>query len=117
MRVLIADDEPTYRALLSAMLASSDDFQVVAEAGDGAEAIRLARELKPDLILMDVQMPRMNGVQAAAAIRASAPEIRIILISSHDEAELTRLAAATGTLLFISKSKFSLRRLRAELGL
>ena len=85
--VVLADDEQMVRSGLRLILESEDDIEVVGEAGDGAEALELARRLDPDVVLMDVQMPVMNGIEAVTAIRAQERErgghIPILAMTAH----------------------------------
>lgn len=88
MRVLLADDHALVRAGIASLLRASG-VEVVAEAGDGDEALRYARELRPDLILMDVRMPGRNGLDATRAIKTELPETRVVMLTvSDDEADL-----------------------------
>ena len=102
IRVLIADDHRVVREGLSAILKATEDIEVVGEASDGQEAVDKARELSPDVILMDVSMPRMNGVEATRAIKRESPHIGIVALTMYDEEkyifDLVR-AGATGYLL------------------
>jgi DNA-binding NarL/FixJ family response regulator len=102
IRVLIADDHPLIRSGLRALLAREGEFQVVAEACDGREAIEKATAHKPDVILLDVAMPSINGTDAAKVITEKLPDIRIIMVSMHlDESYVLRAlkAGARGYLL------------------
>src|SRR3989454_10696101 len=81
-RILIADDHSVVRQGLRMFLALDPDLEVVAEATDGAEALRLARELKPDVVLMDLLMPVMDGIAATAAIRRELPETEVLALTS-----------------------------------
>ena len=102
IRVLIADDHRVVREGLSAILKATEDIEVVGEASDGQEAVDKARELSPDVILMDVSMPRINGVEATRAIKRESPHIGIVALTMYDEEkyifDLVR-AGATGYLL------------------
>ena len=83
-RVLVVDDAPSIRALLRSTL-PLHGFEIVAEAGAAAEGIALAREEQPDVIVLDVQMPKVSGVDAIAPLKAEAPNARILMYSSNDE--------------------------------
>ena len=87
IRVLIADDQALFRRGLFVVLGTEDGVEVVAEAENGAEAIEKARELAPDVVLMDVRMPRVNGIEAAAQIRADLPSTKILMLTVSDEEE------------------------------
>ncbi|MFF8786376.1 response regulator [Streptomyces sp. NPDC015125] len=93
--VLIADDDPLVRAGLSVMLGGSPDLRVVAEAGDGAEAVSLARQHRLDVVLMDIRMPVMDGLAATEALRAmsNAPEVLVLTTFDADEYVLRALRA------------------------
>lgn len=81
-RVLVVDDSEDMRFLVRWTLERDDDFRVVAEAADGHEAIDAAREHRPDLVLLDISMPRMSGLQALPVIRAEAPESVVVMLST-----------------------------------
>jgi DNA-binding NarL/FixJ family response regulator len=81
LRVLIADDHPLFRAGLGAMLASAPDTELVGEATTGSEAVSLAAELGPDLVIMDVQMPRTDGIEATRRISRENPETNILVVT------------------------------------
>lgn len=85
IRVLIVDDHVLYRRGLEMVLGLEDDIAVVGEAGDGFEALDLVERTAPDVVVMDVRMPRCNGIDAAAAIRASAPGTRILMLTTSDD--------------------------------
>jgi DNA-binding NarL/FixJ family response regulator len=102
IRLMIADDHPVVRDGLRAMLASQPDFQVAGEAADGAVAVKLAAELAPDVILMDLRMPTLDGVSAIRQIRARQPSVRILVLTTYDtDADILPAieAGATGYLL------------------
>lgn len=84
LRVLTADDHPVVRAGVSALLANEEDFEVVAEARDGAEAVALYEHHKPDVVLMDLRMPGMDGVQAIRTIMREHPEARVLALTSYE---------------------------------
>jgi two-component system NarL family response regulator len=85
IRILIADDHRVVREGLAAILQSRSDMDVVGEAINGFEVIEKAKALKPDVILMDISMPQMNGVEATRAIRKISPEIGIVVLTMHDD--------------------------------
>ncbi|RJK95409.1 DNA-binding response regulator [Vallicoccus soli] len=102
IRVLVVDDHALFRRGLEMVLGQEEDISVVGEAGDGAEALDLARELTPDIVLMDIRMPRRDGIQACTAIKDVVPSAKIIMLTiSDEEADLYEAikAGATGYLL------------------
>lgn len=108
VRVLIVDDQPPFRDAMRMVVDICDGFDCVGEACDGSEAVRLAEALQPDLVLMDVQMPVMNGLDATRAIGDVAHDAHVVLLSTHDSADFEEPAAAAGAASFISKSTFSM---------
>ena len=99
VRVLIADDAAPIRLLLRAVLSGADDFVVVGEAEDGAAAVRMAGELRPDLVLLDLFMPVMDGREALPLIRQASPACRIVLLSGAERAELGEAGSAADGVL------------------
>ena len=102
IRILIADDHPVVRDGLRGMLAGEADLEVVGEAASGVEAVRLTERERPDVVLMDVQMPEMDGATATAEIAARFPETRVLVLTTYDaDADILRAveAGATGYLL------------------
>ena len=88
IRILVADDHEVVRDGLRLVLETEEDFEVVGEAGDGARAVQLAEELHPDVILMDLRMPGMDGLQAIEKIRAGWPEIAVVILTTYNEDDL-----------------------------
>src|SRR2546423_2225131 len=102
-RILIADDGDAVRQVIRAFFEARTDFQVCGEAADGAEVIDKAKQLKPDLILLDLAMPMMNGVEAASVLRGLMPQTPIVLYTMYDDAVGKSLAAAVGVSAVVSK--------------
>src|SRR5437899_7610307 len=116
LRVLIADDHPIFRHGTQALLAATPDLRAVGEARTGDEAIELAASLRPDLILMDVQMPACNGIDATRRILAANPEIRVLMVTMfEDDASIftAMRAGARGYLLKDAEKSDILRAVRA----
>jgi DNA-binding NarL/FixJ family response regulator len=101
--VLIVDDNAGLRALMREIVAAESDFHVVGEAADGAEAMRLAQELRPDIMLLDLVMPRVNGLEVLRWIKAERPEIKVIIVTVHAEDAYRQAAEASGTDAFLLK--------------
>lgn len=103
-RVLIADDHELLRDGLRALMNSTADLEVVGEAANGADAIRLCQELQPDVVLMDLKMPEMDGLTAIQMIHAAQPDIRLIALSGFGEEHLIRAALRNGALSYLLKT-------------
>ena len=102
IRILITDDHPVVRAGLSGMISAESGFEVIGEAGNGKEAIALIAELKPDVVLMDLRMPEMDGVTAIEHIKADYPDVQILVLTTYEsDADILRAieTGATGYLL------------------
>ncbi len=104
IRILLADDHATVRAGLARLLAQESDIEVVGQAGDGREAVELAERLRPDVILMDIRMPILDGIGATRVIHNAHPESRIIGLSMYDEAEHAHAMREAGAETSLSKS-------------
>jgi DNA-binding NarL/FixJ family response regulator len=116
IRLLIADDHPIVRAGFEGMLAGKPDLEVVGEAANGAEAAELARRLRPDVVLMDLRMPEVDGVEATARIKAHRPETHVLVLTTYDsDADILRAieAGATGYLLKDAPREELFRGIRA----
>ena len=104
IRVLLAEDVEILRRGLKAILSVFPDLRIAGEAGDGLEAVRLARELSPQVVLMDLSMPRMDGNEAIAEIKKSDPGIAILALTASDETEKIRAALTAGADGYLLKS-------------
>jgi DNA-binding NarL/FixJ family response regulator len=109
IRVLLADDQPLFREGLHTLLSLQADLDVVGEAHNGAEAVRLAAELKPDVVLMDVQMPELDGVAATRRLHAELPACRVILLTTFDDDEYVFEGLRAGALGYLLKDAPSAR--------
>ena len=102
-RVLIADDHDLVREGLRAVLAGEEDLEVVGEATDGQEALRMCRSLEPDLVLMDVRMPKSDGLQATRAIKEEMPEVSVVMVTMHENPDYLLEAIKAGAAGYILK--------------
>lgn len=96
LRILIADDHKVVRAGLASILAYEEDFEVVGEAANGQEAVTLARELKPDIVIMDILMPVMDGIEATRRICAAEPSVRVLVLTTDGNPDDLRRALEAG---------------------
>ncbi|MFF1410452.1 response regulator [Streptomyces sp. NPDC058289] len=103
IRVLIADDQPLVRRGLALILAPEPEFEVVGEAGDGAEAVALAERLRPDVVVMDIRMPVLDGVGATGELAGLLPECRVLALSTFDMDEYVVAALRAGAYGFLPK--------------
>lgn len=103
IKILIADDHPVVREGLSSMLSRQDDFVVVGEVANGKEAIREALALVPDVVLMDLRMPEVDGVAAIKAIRKANPDIAIVILTTYDDDALIRSGLQAGARGYLLK--------------
>jgi DNA-binding NarL/FixJ family response regulator len=103
IKLLVADDERLFRQSLKILLETGSNIKVVVEAADGQEAVVGARETEPDLALLDVDMPKMDGVKAAKLIRTVSPRTKILMLSIHHEDEKIRSALRAGAIGYILK--------------
>jgi len=102
-RVLVADDHQLFREGMIHLLSQEPDLIVVGEAADGQEAVELTRKLKPDILILDVSMPKLNGVHAAAQISREVPQTRIIGLSMHDDKDMAKAMRAAGAAVYLTK--------------
>lgn len=105
MRILIADDSEPIRKGIGILLAKETRWRICGEASDGEEALKKARELKPDLVLLDISMPGTNGFEASRQMRQEVPETKILIISHHDATQMLPNALESGADGFVDKSR------------
>jgi DNA-binding NarL/FixJ family response regulator len=102
--ILVVDDNPTIRFLIRVLIESRTSFAICGEAGHGVEAIEQAKALRPDLVMLDLSMPVMNGAEAAVILKKTMPKMKIILFTMHADNIGKALSAAVGIDLTLSKS-------------
>lgn len=105
MRVLIVEDFVPFRRFVCSTLGTKPELQVVSEASDGLEAVQKAEELKPDLILLDIGLPSLNGIAAARQIRKLSPESKIIFLSQESSADIIQEALNLGAWAYVVKTR------------
>ncbi len=103
IRVLVVDDHAVVREGIRGVLASTPGFDVVGEAGDGAEALKLAEEQRPDVVVLDLTMPGMSGLEATAALRRQSTNVRVLILSMHDHPEYVLQAVRAGAHGYVLK--------------
>ena len=104
IRVLLVDDHTMVRQDTRELLERQDDMEVVGEAGDGQEAMNLALQLLPDVVLMDVRMPGMNGIEATRHIKTQQPQITILALSAYEDTQYVAAARQAGAMGYILKN-------------
>jgi DNA-binding NarL/FixJ family response regulator len=103
--VLLVDDNDAVRRLVRRLFEVEPDFEISGEAADGREAVEKAQNLKPDLVILDLTMPVMSGIDAAPLLKTLVPETRIILFTVHEGSEVERLALEAGIHAIVSKNQ------------
>jgi two-component system, NarL family, response regulator LiaR len=103
MRVIIADDQEFIRRGVRTALSDEEDIEVCAEAIDGRDALTKALQLRPDIVIMDIVMPRMDGIDAIRLIRKALPQVKILSLSQYDIPEMVREVEQAGAAAFVSK--------------
>src|SRR5687767_5057885 len=104
LRVLVVDDHESWRSHVSSALQKNLQCQVIGQAADGLEAVQKAERLRPDLIVLDIGLPTMNGIAAARRILTSAPDAKILFLSQHLSPEVVQAALDTGACGYVVKS-------------
>jgi len=103
IRVMVVDDHEFVRTMMCELVDGTDDMQVVGEAPDGAQALPVAQETRPDVVLMDLSMPVMNGIDATREVTSSMPGARVIVLTTSTKGQDVHDAAAAGAVGFLSK--------------
>ena len=103
VRVLLADDNARFRGVLRRLLERDPEIVVVAEAGDGAEALELAADVRPDVVLMDVSMPGLDGLEATYALKAQLPDVTVLMLSVGDKEQEIAAGLAGGAAEYLVK--------------
>jgi DNA-binding NarL/FixJ family response regulator len=106
VHVLICDDQGTFRAVAREVVNATHGFEVVGEAETGEDSVVAAGRLHPDLVLMDVHLPGIDGLEASRRIRAEHPEVAVLLLSTYDPEDFAPRIAGSGAIAFISKAAF-----------
>ncbi len=104
MQILVVDDFAPFRQFICSMLREQPELRIVGEAADGFEAVQKAQELQPDLVLLDIGLPKLDGIAAAGRIRRLAPTAKIIFISQNGDVEVVRAALSDGAKGYILKA-------------
>jgi len=104
-RILIVEDFEPFRKLIRSLLGGNPSWEIIAEVSDGLTAVQQAAELQPDLILLDIGLPGLNGIDAARRIRTLAPDSRILFVSQESAPEIVREALTLGAYGFVVKSR------------
>jgi two-component system invasion response regulator UvrY len=113
VRVLVADDQAPFRRAAKAVVGATPGFELVAEAESGEEAVELARSLQPDLVLLDIHMPGIGGIEASRRIAGTADGAVTVLLSSYRQKDLPHEARSYGAASYVHKEDFGPRLLRA----
>ena len=110
--VLVVDDQAPFRSAARAVLRRLDGFEFAGEASSGPEAIELVDQLRPALVLMDINMPQMSGIEATRQITAAHPDVVVILCSTYDAADLPPAAVASGATAYVNKERLAADTIR-----
>jgi DNA-binding NarL/FixJ family response regulator len=113
VRVLVVEDFAPFRQFIASALAKRSDLQIVGEVADGEEAVQQAQELQPDLILLDIGLPTLNGIAAAQRIRQVAPESKIIFVTQESSTDVVQKALNSGARGYVVKTKAATELLAA----
>ena len=112
-QILVVDDCKSWREKLRSMLEAIPGYQIRGEAGDGAEAVEKAAQLRPDIVLLDIGMPILNGIEAARRIRRASPKSKIVFVTQENDNDIRAAALATGAKEYLLKSRVATELLPA----
>jgi DNA-binding NarL/FixJ family response regulator len=104
LRILIVDDKPSVRAGIRLLLETHSDWQICGEACDGIDAVEKSAELTPDIVLLDISMPKMDGLRALPLIKEASPHSQVVVLTLHEYLETARLASQAGATAYVTKS-------------
>ena len=104
VRILLVDDFEPWRSFVASLLRKNSEWQIICEVSDGLEAIQKAKEFQPDLIVLDIGLPKLNGIEAASSIRNVAPESKILFLSENRSSEIAAAALSAGGYGYVVKS-------------
>jgi len=107
IRILIADDHEIFRRGLRSLLESHAEWEVCGEATDGQEAVDRTKELNPDIVVLDITMPRLNGLEAAQLIKSTATRSKMVILSQHEPSLMRQAALSAGASAYVTKSEVS----------
>jgi DNA-binding NarL/FixJ family response regulator len=113
VRVLIVDDQEPFRRAAAAVVRMTEPFELVGAVGSGEECLAAVPRLRPDLVLLDVGLPGIDGIETAARLAASGAPPVVVLVSTHDEQEFAERVAGSGAAAYVTKSSFGPERLAA----
>jgi DNA-binding NarL/FixJ family response regulator len=104
-RILVVDDFPEWRSFMGTLLNLTQEWKIIGEASDGAEAVRKTTDLQPDLVLLDVDLPTMNGFEVARQIKVAVPGVKIVFVAAENSREMALAALDAGALGYVLKSQ------------
>jgi len=107
--ILIVDDYPGWRAQVREILAAHPEWKIISEVSDGREAVREATELQPDIVVLDIALPLLNGIEAAKMIRQKSPKSKIVFLTQDNDSDLMRAALGLGQTAYVQKAKAATR--------